>query len=349
MRTDWTALHVLKFLAVTVMICLHSFVWLVSWEDAAVDPSNPLFHSLHQMAWLPWLLFLPLCIPMTAGAAFHLQTEEARLKPGGLSFPTLIRTAIFLAVLSLLMNAISWGLEDLEWDVLQFVGLCYLASAFCLRAGGTKALYLAGALSLFLTPFMRSLFPMNDNRWAGILVGTQSPHVFWPFFPWFFTFLFGFLISHAKRHFSPSAYLLRFLLPVAAICLLIGAFSQELWFDMETENLWGPRVFQPSIPAVVGLSGYFALLMLICEWSFAHVRLNPNGLIKPFSSGILWIYLIHTCVGVHLSKWMRLSFSLEKSLFLLPMTLLVLSWGVGRLLSWLSAKQIRIRVTKVAP
>ncbi len=348
MRTDWTALHIMKFFAVAIMVVLHAVVWLITWDDAAIDPNHPIFTAGHNLPWLPLFLYLPLCLPATAGAAFRLQLAEIVATPKALPIAKIIRTALVLAVLSFAMNAISWGIDDLEWDVLQFIGVAYCLTAVILRYAPRYTIYFVGVATLVFSVTFRNLFPANEDVFLGVLIGTNSPHVFWPLFPWFFTFVFGYALSDAKLSLSTSHFRHWFLPLVAITGILVGLQAPTLWFDMQSENLWGPAIFQPSIYAILGLMGYFTLLIWILEFAFGKQILKPTGIIKTFSTGILWIYLVHTCVGVPLASLFARQISPKLALWTFPLLLLLLSYGVGRLVIYLASKRVRIRITKVS-
>jgi hypothetical protein len=141
---------------------------------------------------------------------------------------------------------------------------------------------------------------------------------------------------------------------------VLGAACAQLMPRFDPKNLIGSQVMQPPAVAVVGLVG--VVLLLVAALTAVQERLHPvrYGVVRCFSAGILWIYLIHMILGVRLHNliFSRASHAAVAAnpwnewhpVFLIgfPALLLLTSWGTGYMtVRWLHEKRLSIRLRRV--
>lgn len=339
-------LDLLKFLCVFFMILLHTHVWLISSDDSLLEADNWLYEMIYRLLknqwWVPLIYALPLCLPAAAGSSLRFAVDRQGVR--GVSFASVIKTAVVLAVLSWMMNLVTS--LSLEWDVLQFIAVSYIVTVGLLKFYGTIPVYCLGIFSLLVAPGLRSLFPLNDDIFLGLFIGTQERDIFWPLFPWFFTFVFGFAMGDLFDHFSRATFY-KIALIVGVGLLFLSLFDSSRWFDLDPMNAWGPAVFQPPTSAVLGLMGLYSVLFGLCTFIGERTAWKPYGIVNAFSKGILWIYLGHTVIGVMLAQLFRTSLPVGLLAFLFPIFLLAASWGIGILVIVIASKRIEVAVSKV--
>ncbi|MEZ4749594.1 MAG: hypothetical protein R3B54_02895 [Bdellovibrionota bacterium] len=138
------------------------------------------------------------------------------------------------------------------------------------------------------------------------------------------------------------------------MCLAVGtvliAFSLwlgDFFLTLNPENVWGENVFRPRIGFIMGLMGFFAVLVTLGQWAGERGRWAKSDFIQSFSKGILWIYLIHIIVGARLAsfytKWVPLNVF---TALLFSFSLVGLSYLIGKASVLLTEKQLRITLVK---
>lgn len=327
----WPALDVAKFFCVFFMVFIHGTFWLLATEDEEIVTANFVFPIVQEIVLVG---LFPLLIPFLAGFSLRRYLEDRRMGVG-----MVFKLALALVVLSYGMNLLSWGWDNLEWDALQFIAVSFLLITLVTRVAPSWVVAVLGGLCLAVTLPLREA--LGTSFFAKVLVGTSDASAFWPFFPWFFTVAGGFTLADLRYRLSLDRYVWG--LGVGGALVAGGTYALGgLSMAINPLNIWGPAVFQPSLLFVVGLVGVGALLLALSH-GFAQVfELAPRGMVESFSQGILWIYLVHTVVGVHAASWVKHHVPLEVSAIGFPMALLALSWVVGYVAIVLGSKRIRV-------
>ena len=355
-------LQMLKALCVIGMVAVHSFYWAATSHNGRlpVEETNTLLGIVrHGMV----IGVLPLLLPFTAGCALRLEWSwpDGRRRP--IAFRELLTHTAVLLALGYSMNLLAGGWYALwSWNVLQFMALSLAVIALVLRLGGTPALAFAGLFVLMASDPLRNRIPFYQGPgWMRILLGDPTDYHTWPFFPWFSTVVFGWLLCEGVLRWRDSACfrVLILVLGSAAAALALNAGRLIPLFDRL--NLIGPRVMQPPAVAVVGIIAWAALLTI--AFSFVpRFPLKRYGVVRCFNAGILWIYLVHMIVGARAASlaggWFDQRAVLARPGSLPAVTLLagfpsamvLLSWFVGFMaIRCLHEKQIRIRVRRFEP
>ncbi len=344
----WSGLDGAKFLCILFMVFIHATFWLVTDQDEVMNTRSFLYPIINHTTFLG---LFPLSLPITAGCGLRFYLEKIRTHTDWESFRLLplLKISIGIMLLGYVMTLLTWGGgHAFEWDVLHFVGLSYLVIALALKVTTVPVFAVLGFFSFLLTDIVRQLVGANPGFLGAVLVGDQSGDFFWPFFPWFSTVVFGFVLAHCYIRFGKSS---RFQWGLGLIALLGLGFAytnQDLALVLDPQFVWGPGVFQPPLGFIVGLMGFFSLLLLIFDGLNAYWPPSPNGVVRSFSQGILWIYLAHIIVGARLAqlyvKWIPLSLW---TVLLFAFLMILFSWFVGRLSVRLAEKQLRITLVKV--
>ncbi len=359
-RPGLAALQVLKAVCVTGMVAVHGFYWAATIDGRlALDTGTGLFQAVDSGMLVG---VLPLLLPFTAGCALRVHWSG----PAGVAQRIPIRQAatlaMMLAALGYLTNVLAAGWEALwGWNVLQFVGLSLVVIAVLVRAGSAAAVALAALVVLIASDPLRDWIPFWEGPgWVRILLGDPTDFHTWPFFPWFATIAFGWLVGHAVLRLGHrSAFRWALVFGGGGMTILAWAMG-GLVPRFDPLNLIGPRIMQPPAVYSFGVIGLAALLTGGLAWIAPHLRTRRYGLVRCFSGGILWIYVVHLVVGVRISSWLdrhvnRSALLEEPSsvaalalLVGLPLFLLALSWLVGFLaLRLLHEKRIRVVARRV--
>lgn len=351
------AMQILKAVCVAGMVAVHGFYWAATTDGRiAVGEGNALYSIVKSgMA----IGILPLLLPFTAGCAMrmHWPGQDGSARP--MPLRQALTQAALLAALGYLMNLLAAGPRALwAWNVLQFAGLSMVVTAVLVRIGGAPALALAGVAALAVADPLRHWIPFYQGpAWVRILLGDPADFHTWPFVLWFPTVAFGWLVADGSIRSRDSVWFRTILLLVggAAACYAYGAGLLIPRFD--NLNLIGPRVMQPPIAGVVGIIAWAALLTALVSFLAPYFRLAPDGFIRCFSAGILWIYVGHMVLGARLAALLP-----ERSAVLadpgspaalalllgFPLFLLLWSWLVGYgSIRYLHEKAFRIRVRRL--
>ncbi|MGV8124701.1 MAG: heparan-alpha-glucosaminide N-acetyltransferase domain-containing protein [Candidatus Xenobiia bacterium LiM19] len=345
------ALHAMKFLGIVVMIAIHTFFWLFSSRDTCLTPRGMVYAG-----WISRLVFLgyfPLSLPIIAGAMYRARIEEDR-GAEKTRFIHILAVSLLIILLGYVMNFLTWGKAcTWDWDVLGLIGLAYLFITMMVRVSpwllyGTaiiilvfsKAIYAAAAL---MPPSVQKLYMVN------ILVSMDSVHFYWPVVPWFALIVFGYgyyeLLFHPWMQNRRNIMLTCTIL--SAVFLLLGLATWSGHWKFNPAEIWGSWLFHPDLSILLLLAGVFVLCSYLCYLAWP-VLIKMQWLIKPFSVGILWIYLIHTVTGFHLIASLKHLLKAPVLFFPVLSILLLLSWFIGRGVEYSNNHQFEFVVKKVA-
>jgi hypothetical protein len=352
---QWPALDELKAFCVVGMILAHGFFWVWTDEGRLLFPLDSVYVDIFR--GMMFLGLFPLTLPLLAGATYGLRMASTP----GLSFAVLAQCVV-LAALGYLMNVMAAGAYAFwAWNVLQFVALSFILIALLHGPWGLWPVTVFAVLVLGVSDQLRDLFPAEErNCIMRVLLGDPDDWHTWPFFPWFSLVAAGYVVSNAYQRRGGDSV---FCIACAAVGIgltLVAAYSDHLLPEFDPENLIGPRVMQPPAAFVLGLLGIVLIVIALLTKLQQRLRLAQNDVVRCFSAGILWIYLVHITAGLRGS---RLLFSLfdRQALMAEPWSgwhplllwgflalLLLLSWAVGYFaLHYTHSKRLRIRVRKI--
>ena len=359
----WPAFELVKCLCVVGMVLVHSFYW--TWTDNGrflLPPQSPWFAAFQAGMFLG---FFPLTLPLLAGVSLRLRfaaQERASTEGSARDALKVFLDAALLAVLGYAMNvlAVSWYVLW-AWNVLQLVALSILLIGLLYARRSVWPVAVFGVVVLALSDPLRAWWtPESRGPLARVLLGDPTNWHQWPLFPWSATVAFGFVLGDAYLRHSGRGGFLRFCAAAGVSLAVLGAACAQLLPRFDPKNLIGSQVMQPPAVAVVGLVGVVLLLFSALTVVQERLRLARYGMVRCFSAGILWIYLIHMILGVrsHNLIFSRVShaevaanpWSDWHPVFLIgfPALLLLTSWGVGYLtVRWLHEKRLSIRLRKV--
>ena len=147
------ALDLMKTLSIIVMIFVHCSFWVIGFQDMKIESSGFLFDQTQKYSFLG---LFPMMLPILAGLSFK-NFERVSKK-------TMRLYGLALIALGFLFHYIIWGIRvRLEWDILQFLGLCILILSL---ADKKNYFIIISALSLMaLWPPLRdsSYFDLYNN------------------------------------------------------------------------------------------------------------------------------------------------------------------------------------------
>ncbi len=320
----YESLDFLKALGIIYLIVLHHLIWVLLLGDYGTlryEQGRSLGMAFGVHSGLHVLGFQ---LPLLAGMTFFMM-----LKTKDLGFKEIALRALILCLLGFMMNLFTWGPRHaFDWDVLPFIALSMLIAYPFLRffptGLATSILILIGMIALRFS----SAFPFGfqDYYLYYVIFGDPAGGHFWPLCPWFILFALG--IFTGDVFCSQSRKMMIFLIIIGAV-LLITSMTKGDFFPASRENqVWGPALFKPSPYFVLGIMGFslsvLPLTHLIFEkWKSARDFLKRSGFLY-FSYGILWIYLISTVVGYHLTVLVLNRLSLDYAGALVALTMLIL-------------------------
>ena len=300
MDKRFTSIEVLKGLGIIYLIGLHEWVWFfldlptLQLRYKQMDGIFPLFgyFGLHVFGFE---------IPLLAGITYFLVLQRKKI-----SFLAVLQKALILISLGYTVNFLCWGVTGVpSWDVLHFIGISMIISYPFLR-------YLPPGVNLFgplaigiVALFYSSKFPLPELSGSYIyafMVGSPSGEHFWPFCPWYFIFVVGFLVGYVFIKNRPGYFNSLLGLGVAFV---ISALWTRAYHPVVTTELWGRMMFKPSPFYILGIAGTSIVMIWILENLF---RLKPGfktmiekSFIVLMGRSILWIYLLNTIVGYHMT------------------------------------------------
>jgi len=320
------SLDILKGLGIIYLIFTHQIIWLYIKGDAGgliYPESLPIFYffrtGFHVLGYQ---------IPLLAGVTFFLT-----LKSKVMNTITLINRAFLLAALGYLMNLMAWGPYDLwdffDWDVLQFIALSMIVTYPILKKLSTRwsaaLLFLLGVTAICLS----DQFPypdFHDLYFYKIMIGDTLGEHYWPFFPWFGLFASGILIGFLIVLNNRRKFI--FMTGVGLIMVLHSSFLGKFYPMINLDNMWGPALFKPSPFFVTGIIGGSLLWITLMQFLFARFsslkRFFEKSILVYYGIGILWIYILTTIIGYHMTTIARYHFrpNFKESLVLFPILIL---------------------------
>jgi hypothetical protein len=192
-----------------------------------------------------------------------------------------------------------------------------------------------------------------------VLLGDPANWHAWPIFPWSATVAFGVVLAEAYLRRRGRVGFVA-CCTVAGVCLaVLGAAGARLLPRFDPQNLIGSQMMHPPAEAVLGMLGLVLLLVAALTAGQERMRFARYGMVRCFSAGILWIYVIHIILGTRLSNliYSRISRTAVVAdpgtgwhpviLVGLPVGLLLMSWLVGYLtVRWLHEKWLVVRLRK---
>lgn len=349
---EWTALSVVKFVCVAMMIFVHAHLVLITDDYAITDTAGFFYKVTSDFMFVGLFLFT---LPIISGAILRMDFGEHIVgeKLVDYSLKKVIRAAIFLILAGFFMNAITWTVWYIfSWNVLQLIAVSFVVIALLLKMFSTRIVFLFGAITLLAAEPFRNFFGnVSHSYFASILLGADNCYVFWPFFPWFSVVAFGFLFAHFYLKHKDSLKFRISAISVAVLFLGIAIVRGEISPLLDPKYIWGPSLFQPKIGLVLATMGLFCLLTVIANLFFNNINLKKYGIINSYSKGILWIYVFQMFASYKLAPVIKSFYSMhEPSLayFILPIIMLLSSWLVGALsIKLLQEKLIVVRLKKI--
>ncbi len=302
MSKRFLSLEVLKGLGIIYLVGLHTWVWI--YLDLSVYQLRyeqmqgifPLFgyFGLHVLGFQ---------IPMLAGVTFYLANVR---KPGRWS--VVYQRAVMILLLGYIVNFLCWGSYGvMDWDVLQFLGLCMMLTYPVLRwiPDGWNVLILVAVSVPGLT--IASQFPWSqfaDRYWYAIVIGSPGGEHFWALCPWLFIFTFGLFVGFVLHN---NHAIFNKALVIMGVAFLGGSLVLGKFHPVVTTALWGTDMFKPSAWYVLGIVGMTTLMILLLRALFkryASVRDRlKDSFIVILGRSILWVYLFNLVVGYHVTFW----------------------------------------------
>ncbi len=344
------ALHAMKFMGIVVMIAIHTFFWLFSSRDSYLTSRGMVYAE-----WISKLVFLgyfPLSLPIVAGAMYRARIEES---PGARKTRLIhiLAISLMIVVLGYAMNFLTWGKACLwDWDVLGLIGLSYLFITVMVRVSPWLLYATAFAVMVFsnaiyavvaqMPPAVQKLYMVN------IFVSMDSIRFYWPIVPWFALIVFGY--GFYGWLFRPELQQKRKILLVCAVIsavfLLLGLVTWSGPWKFDPAEIWGSWLFHPDLSTLLLLISAFVMCSYLCYLAYP-LLIRVQWLIKPFSVGILWIYLLHTIIGYHLIGSLKFLVKAPVLFFPVLTLLLILSWFIGRGVEYSNSHQFEFVLKKV--
>ncbi len=358
----WPALDVVKALGVGGMILVHSFYWVATVYGKVVLPADSWV-----AVWLSRLMFVgffSLMLPMTSGCVFRFQLSPSSDLPR-LSLrqcAPIWKRSILLSLIGFAMNAAAVGWEGFwGWNVLQFVGLSLGTIATLLVFLPIHSIGVAGVLVLLCQPLVLSSgLSTGESYFCHALFGDPSGFHGWPFFPWFATVAFGFILGHLRIVWRERSRFERLLAILGGTCMVVAMATGDWLPPLDPESLMGGKLFSPPPGTIIAVLGLASLLFLAAEHFAEAYPLHPHGIINSFSKGILWIYVFHLTVGCRLDSflrtvtgspaWLTALGPVGKTVAVLgfPIGLLGSSWLLGNgVVRFLHESRLRLHLRKV--
>jgi len=350
---NWSALSVVKFVCLAMLIFVHAHVALVTESGVFINPYSFYYKITSNLMFFGLFLFI---LPIIAGAVLRVDLGEnliqGKLKKD-FKFGPIIRAAIFISLVGFFMNIITAGFSYVfSWNVLQLIGLSFIIIVFLLKKFSIRAVFWLGLTVLLSAGPLRDILGSWDYLYfVGIFIGVNNAFTFWPFFPWFGVVAFGLLVAHYYLKHKDSVNFRVGLLVVGAVFLLAAILRGEVSPYLDPNYVWGPSIFQPKIGWVLASLGFFCLLVAVANIFFNKSRFSKYGIINSYSKGILWIYVVQMFASQKLALFIKRFFPMSEpsaAYFILPIGLLFFCWLIGALsIRFLQEKLIVIKLKKI--
>jgi len=360
MKPVWPAFDLIKCICAVGMVLVHGFYWTWTMHGRFILPPDSLWFITFQ--WGMFLGVCPLTLPFLAGAALRLrysQPSDKRVPTKMLGMLTL--QSALLAALGYAMNVLAAGWYVLwAWNVLQLIAVSFLLIGTLYLSKSILPVAALGVLVLALTEPLRDGLPDQDrNAIFRVMLGDRLDWHQWPIFPWSATVAFGFVLADAYSHFRRDRFVWACAVTGLVLTFLAGLLGRIIpVFD--PKNLIGSQIMVPPPETVLGIVGVLMLLFAGLTAIQSRLHFSRRGIVRCFSGGILWIYLIHMIIGVRSSDIIFNRFDHANIVTALsqgwhpvfmiafPALLLLLSWGVGYCtVVWLHDKRVSIRLRQV--
>jgi hypothetical protein len=343
------ALHAMKFLGIVTMFVIHIFYWILSDNDTNLSPKGMLY--LGFISRTHFLGYFSQMLPMIAGAMQRMRAceKEGEERNGLLHMAGI---ALALILLGYARNGLTWGLSCLfDWDVLGFIGISYLFIALLSRVSS----YLLYGNALVILVLARTIYQgafqlppcIQRSYLFNIFVSINTDHFFWPFIPWFALVVFGYFLYDCLLSLQIQGdrktglfYGATF---VTLLLLATLAYSGPWKFD--PRHIWGAWLFHPDLSSSLTCMAVFTGCSCVCLFLIPFLS-SVQWLIKPYSAGILWIYLFHAIVGYRLMQVLKPFIDPSVLYFTTLFFLLATGWLIGRAVEYINTHQFEIAVMK---
>lgn len=334
------AFDFMKTISIIVMIFVHCSFWIVGFQDMQIKSSGYLFDQTQKYSFLG---LFPMLLPILAGLSFKNFDKIAK--------KTMRLYGIILIALGFIFHYIIWGINvRLEWDILQFLGLCILILSL---KDKRKYLVLISALScLGIWPLLKDsqFFDLSDNFFAQIFLGSlESGPVYWPLLPWYPLVAFGYLLNTdflTQR--NPKSIIVKMLL-FMSLFTLFYSYSKNL-FVINSREIWGPSFFRPETSTQLAIICLFISFFLF-SWLLVDKMSRSKkitALCRLYSKSILWIYLSHQFIALIIVEDIFPRFNLNElsSFTILLFSLLLTSHYIAKAYAWISQYKITLSLKK---
>jgi hypothetical protein len=344
------ALHGMKFLGIVVMIVIHTIFWVLARNDSFLPPQGIACAGL--ISRFLFLGYFSLSLPLLAGAMHRIRAHENQGSQGN-SLVHLAGISFALIVLGYLLNVLTWGAGNLfDWDVLGFIGISYLLIA--LLSGVSKYVLYGAALIILMCSRAiyqnASLLPsgMKGSYILNIFVSLNTDRFFWPVIPWFATMVFGYfiydcLLSPRIQGSKRTEIFYGVLFPTLLLSA-VATYAGPRQFD--PQHIWGAWLFHPDLSTLLTLMGVFTGCSFLC-YSASSGLARLQWLIKPYSVGILWIFIIHHIVGYRLIQLLKPLMKPYVLCVIMVIFLLIVSWLIGRCVEYCNTHRFELVFRKV--
>lgn len=302
MTKRFLSIEVLKGLGIIYLIALHTWVWIYL-DLSVLELRYPQMQTTFPLFGYFGLHVLGFQVPMLAGITFYLSTHFKKTP-----WMLVYQRALLLMAMGFGVNFLCWGTYGvLDWDVLQFLGLCMIASLPLLRWFPTGInVFVSVGIGVVCLLFS-SQFPLehlSDQYWYAILIGSPGGEHFWAFCPWYFIFSFGLLCGYVL---SQKSIIYRKVLLVTGIIFFVSSLVTGKFHPVVTTALWGTDMFKPSAFYVLGIVGLTVIMMFLLEYAFKcnakFKQIMQASFVVTLGRSILWVYLFNLVIGYHATRW----------------------------------------------
>jgi hypothetical protein len=128
------------------------------------------------------------------------------------------------------------------------------------------------------------------------------------------------------------------------LIMAIASYSGPWRFD--PGNIWGAWLFHPDLSILLTIMTVFVGFSFLCLCLYQTLT-SLQWLIRPYSTGILWIFLFHTIVGYRLIQFLKPSLNLYVLYGSVLVFFIVTGWLIGRLVEYCTGHQLEFIVKKV--
>ncbi len=326
----------LKFFCVFFMVFNHCILWFL-WFSGPLNDSNFFYSAFKKFLFLGWFSY---SIPAIAGFSLrdYFQNYWRDNSFSSLPMGKITGASAVICLLGFFTNYMiyNWNAAFM-WDVLQFLAFSFVTIAFLTKVTPSYYIYLIGLLVLFSTEWLRCALPIqSQNYFVIMLIGDPNGNNFWPLFPWFSIVVFGFWLGDCYLKYSSRQTNLLFAY-VAIIFMAVAWYRDELVPGLTESFSFGAALFQAPVGMVFAVMGFFCFLALCSLFLSQRLKVKKYGLIKSFSKGILWIYILQMIIGDKLSAFLIYTFPKANPIFMFFsffFFMIGLCWAIGAAYSY---------------